>query len=189
MVKALDGPDLTRPAKRIVFSCYDHPANPVYGGGGALVVEQIATRLARDHDVTVIASSYRGARPPQWRPYRQVFLPTGWAGPRAGQLLYSLLLPFAARRATHDLWLESFTPPFSVVLAAVHVASGNRPVQMLTAEETARRYKLPFVAVERRGLRRYQHFVVLNDVDAEIIRRGRPQVCLRTYPQWCQDAG
>jgi glycosyltransferase involved in cell wall biosynthesis len=166
-----------------VVSCYDHPANPVYGGGGALVVEQIATRLARDHDVTVFAGSYRGARPPQWRPYRQVFLPTGWAGPRAGQLLYSLLLPFVARRTPHDVWLESFTPPFSVSFLP---AFTSRPVialvQMLTAEETARRYKLPFVAVERKGLRRYQHFVVLNDVDGEIIRRGRPQVCCVRIP-------
>jgi glycosyltransferase involved in cell wall biosynthesis len=174
---------LPRPASRIVFSCYDHPANPVYGGGGALVVEQIATRLARDHDVTVLAGSYRGARPPQWRPYRQVFLPTGWAGPRAGQLLFSLLLPFAARRAPHDLWLESFTPPFSVSFLPLFT---SRPVialvQMLTAEETARRYKLPFVGVERRGLRQYWHFVVLNDVDAEIIRRGRPQVCCVRIP-------
>ncbi len=190
MVRAIDrraqtrsGPGLTRPASRIVFSCYDHPANPVYGGGGALVVEQIATRLARDHDVTVFAGSYRGARPPQWRPYRQVFLPTGWAGPRAGQLLYSLMLPFVARRAPHDLWLESFTPPFSVSFLPLFT---SRPVialvQMLTAEETARRYKLPFVVVERRGLRRYQHFVVLNDVDAEIIRRGRPDVCCERIP-------
>jgi glycosyltransferase involved in cell wall biosynthesis len=166
-----------------VFSCYDHPANPVYGGGGALVVEQIATRLARDHDVTVFAGSYRGARPPQWRPYRQVFLPTGWAGPRAGQLLYNLLLPLAVRRTPHDLWLESFTPPFSVSFLPLFT---SRPVialcQMLTAEDTARRYKLPFVAVERRGLRRYQHFVVLNDVDAEIIRRGRPHVCCVRIP-------
>ena len=178
-----DRPSLTRPASRIVFSCYDHPANPVYGGGGALVVEQIATRLARDHDVTVFAGSYRGAHPPQWRPYRQVFLPTSWAGPRAGQLLYSLLLPFVARSTPHDLWLESFTPPFSVSFLPQFT---SRPVialvQMLTAEETARRYKLPFVAVERRGLRRYQHFVVLNDVDAEIIRRGRPQVCCVRIP-------
>ena len=57
-----------------------------------------------------LPGSYRGARPPQWRPYRQVFLPTGWAGPRAGQLLYSLLLPFVARRAPHDLWLRELHP-------------------------------------------------------------------------------
>jgi hypothetical protein len=36
-------------------------------------------------------------------------LPAGWAGPRAGQLLFHALLLFAARRVPHDLWIESFT--------------------------------------------------------------------------------
>ena len=40
-------------------------------------------------------------------------LPVGWAGPRAGQLVFHALLPFAAGRIPHDLWIESFTPPFS----------------------------------------------------------------------------
>ena len=83
--------------------------------------------------------------------YRQ--LPVGWAGPRGGQLLFHALLPFAAWRIPHDLWIESFTPPFST--SFLPLFSRARVVgfaQSLSGEEMWARYRLPFFLVERFGL-------------------------------------
>jgi hypothetical protein len=99
-------------ARHVVISSFDSPRNPRYGGGGAAVVEMIARWLAEHYEVTVVTAARRGGTVVRdGVVYRQ--LPVGWAGPRAGQLLFHLLLPFAARRIPHDLWIESFTPPFS----------------------------------------------------------------------------
>ena len=95
-----------------MISSFDSPDNPHYTGGGAAVVEMIAGRLAQHFEVTVVTAARRsGTVVRDGVRYRQ--LPVAWAGPRAGQLLFHALLPFAARRIPHDLWIESFTPPFS----------------------------------------------------------------------------
>ena len=78
-----------------------------------------------------------------------------------------MLLPLVALVHRSDLWIESLTPPVSASLLPL---TARRPVlalvQMLSGADMQRRYGLPFEAVERRGLRLYRHFVVLNDVDA-----------------------
>jgi glycosyltransferase involved in cell wall biosynthesis len=97
---------------RVVISCYDHEDNPHCGGGGA-VVREIARCLSRKHEVVVVSGSFPGCRRERPEPFQRMYLPTGWAGPRGGRLLFRLLLARAARRITHDMWIESFTPPFS----------------------------------------------------------------------------
>jgi glycosyltransferase involved in cell wall biosynthesis len=149
------------------MSIFDDIANPHYGGGGAVVVYEVATRLAKDYQVTVYCGSYRGVRRTQARDgVRYVFLPVGWAGPRAGQLLFQLLLPLVALVKRPDVWIESLTPPF---FASLLPLLSPRPViglvQMLGAADMARRYRLPFPLVERHGLTLYRRFVVLNESD------------------------
>src|SRR5687767_3247856 len=139
--------------KNVVLSIFDDVGNPHYGGGGATVAHEVATRLAKDHRVTVYTGSYRGASSRDRDGVRYVFLPVGWAGPRAGQILFQLLLPFVALAKRPDLWIESLTPPFSVSLLPLFCRA---PViglaQMLGAVDMARKYRLPFPLVERRGL-------------------------------------
>ena len=98
--------------KRVVISSFDNEALTHYNGGGAAVIEMIATRLADQFDVTILTAGRRSASV-SWKGLRLRKLPVAWAGPRAGQLLYHLLLPIAVRRIPHDLWIENFTPPFS----------------------------------------------------------------------------
>ena len=160
----------TRP--HVVVSNYDDIGNPHYGGGGAVVVAQIATKLARGHRVTVYAGSYRGSGRCRLRNgVRYVFLPVGWAGPRGGQLLFQVLLPLVALLRRPDLWIESVTPPVSASpLPLVARCPVVALVQMLSGADMSRRYKLPFAAVERRALRLYRHFVVLNETDRQVVR-------------------
>ena len=44
-------------ARRVVISNFDSPGNPHYNGGGATVVEMIASRLAAHFQVTVVTAS------------------------------------------------------------------------------------------------------------------------------------
>jgi phosphatidyl-myo-inositol alpha-mannosyltransferase len=158
--------------KRIVLSIYDDRQNPHYGGGGAAVVYEIAQRLARDHEVTVLTGSYRGSRGHRAGNVGYVYVPAGWAGARGGQLVFHALLPPLALLRRYDLWIESFTPPYST--SFLPLFSRRRPViglvTMLSGEDMTRKYRLPFWWIERRGLARYQRFIALNDFDGQIIR-------------------
>jgi len=161
---------------RIVISIYDDPGNPHYGGGGAVVVHELAKRLADTFEVTVLAGSYRGSRGRREGRVRLRYLPVGWAGARGGQLLYHALLPFASALIRHDLWIDSFTPPFSTsVLPLVSRSPVIGLVQMLSGEDMTAKYRLPFDRIERRGLRLYRNLVVLNDADRMLVARHNPR--------------
>jgi phosphatidyl-myo-inositol alpha-mannosyltransferase len=170
--------------RHVVLSIFDDVGNPHYGGGGATVVQQIATRLAKDHRVTVYCGSYAGSTGSQVRDgVRYVFLPVGWAGPRGGQLLFQLLLPVVAAVRQPDLWIESLTPPFSTsLLPLVSPAPVLGLVQMLSAADMARKYRLPFTLFERLGLGLYRHFVVLNETDRAVIRRWSRRATCHLLP-------
>jgi glycosyltransferase involved in cell wall biosynthesis len=113
--------------------------------------------------------------------YRQ--LPFGWAGPRGGQLLFHALLPVLARRIPHDMWIESFTPPFSTSFLPFFSRS---PIvglaQSLSGEEMWQRYRLPFFLIERLGLRFYRDVVVLSQADRTRIHRCNPEAAVRVIP-------
>jgi glycosyltransferase involved in cell wall biosynthesis len=166
-------------AKHVVISIFDHPR---YNGGGQAIVELIAGRLAADFEVTVVtAARHRGAVVRDRVCYQM--LPLWWAGPRAGQLLYHALLPLAARRIRHDLWIESFTPPFSTsFLPLFSRARVLGFAQSLSGEEMSSRYRLPFFLIERFGLRFYRDFIVLNEADRTRVRRYSPSANVQLIP-------
>ncbi len=175
--------------RRVVISSFDSPGNPHYRGGGAAVVEQIARWLARDYHVTVVTAGRRGGTVVHGGVrYRQ--LPLAWAGPRGGQLLFHSVLPATARRIPHDLWIESFTPPFSTSFLPVF---SQAPVvglaQNLSGEEMWQRYRLPFFLLERLGLRCYRDIVTLNSADSRRVRRWSPAARVRVIPNWTELAG
>jgi glycosyltransferase involved in cell wall biosynthesis len=166
----------------IVISSYDSLDHPYYNGGGAAVVQSIAARLAQHFQVTVLTAKHSGGKAVRdGVRYRQ--LPIGWAGPRGGQLLFHALLPFAARRIPHDVWIESFTPPFST--SFVPLFSRTRVIGLAQgplAREMLGRYRLPFFLVERFGLRFYRDIVVLNSADCALVRRYSPSAKVRVIP-------
>jgi glycosyltransferase involved in cell wall biosynthesis len=179
-VRSETAPRPTSP--RVVISTFDSPGNPYYNGGGAVVIDMLARSLAPQFHVTVVTAGRR--RETQIRDgVRYLRLPLGWAGPRGGQFLFHLLLPFAARRIRHDLWIESFTPPIST--SFIPLFSPARVVglaQTLSGMEMWRRYRLPFFLVERFGLRFYRNVVVLNSADSAVVRRYSPSATVRVIP-------
>ena len=96
-----------------------NPWDIVVIGGGATGVGVAVDAASRGYDVLLV-EQYDFGKGTSSRSTKLVhggvryrYLPVAWAGPRAGQVLFHALLPFAARRIPHELWIESFTPPFS----------------------------------------------------------------------------
>jgi glycosyltransferase involved in cell wall biosynthesis len=171
-----------RSRKRVVISSYDSPVNRHYAGGGATVVDRVARGLAREFEVMIVTGAHRPGTA-QRDGIRYRYLPVCWAGPRAGQLLFHAMLPFTARRIPHDLWIESYTPPFSTSFTPLFSpASVVGLAQTLSGERMWHRYHLPFFAIERLGLRCYDDVVVLNPADAAIIKRRNPSATVRVIP-------
>ena len=167
---------------RIVLSTFDSTGNPFYHGGGAAVADLLARWLSGDYDITVVTAGRRaGAAVRDGVRYR--YLPVTWAGPRAGQLLFHAMLPSAARRIPHDLWIENFTPPFSAsFLPLFSPAPVVGLAQNLCGREMWRRYRIPFFLIECLGLRCYRDVVVINAADAARVRRCSPAAAVHVIP-------
>jgi len=167
--------------RHVVISSFDSLGNPHYNGGGASMVDMVACKLAGQFEVTVVTAAHHGpAVTSEGVRYRR--LPIGWAGPRAGQLLFHALLPFVARRIRHDLWIENFTPPFST--SFLPLFSRGRVLGLansLSGDYASRQYRLPFFLVERLGLRFYRDIVVLN-ADGAQVRRRSPSATVHIIP-------
>ncbi|SED91269.1 glycosyltransferase family 4 protein [Streptomyces sp. TLI_105] len=168
--------------RHVVVSVYDGADAPASRSGGALVAGKVARRLAEDFRVTVVTAGRRGGTEDR-DGIRYVRLPVGRAGPRTGRLLFLALLPFAARRIRHDLWLESFTPPFSTSFLPLTTGAPVIGIDQGRHTETPwRRCRVPFLLVERLGLRCYRHIVALNTADGSTIHRLSPRADVQVIP-------
>ncbi len=173
--------------QRVIISIYDDETNPYYAGGGPAVVRRIAAALAPHYDVVVITAGKRFARR-EVDAVTYIYLPVLLAGGRGSQVLWGMALPFVALFASYALWLESFNPPFSSNFVPWVT---RRPViglaQSLSARVMATRYRVDFpLRLERRLLRRYRDIVVLNNHDAEVVRRTSPQTKVHVITNWVE---
>lgn len=169
--------------RRLVFSNYDSPGNPFYGGGGARAIQEVARRLARRHEVTVVTGKHPGNLPTVVDGVRYAPLGSRRAGPKLGQLLFQFLLPWRVARGDFDLWVESLTPPFSTACLPLFT---RKPVvaltQVLAGAAMTRKYKLPFGAVERLGLRTYRYAIVLSSHLQSVVEQANPRLCSIVIP-------
>ncbi len=161
---------------RIIFSNYDDLKNPYYGGGGAVAVHEVAKRLAaRQHTVTVFTGCYPGSTDEviDGVHYRRVGFHIFDA--RIGQLAFQFALPWYVARLEFDVWVESFTPPFSTALLPLFT---KKPVVGLThllgGKAMKLKYGLPFDIPERLGMRLYQHVIVLQQALKDELRKMAP---------------
>ncbi len=160
----------------VIISNYDDLNNPYYAGGGAIAIHQVAKRLRLKFSVTVITAKYPGSKDEivDNVSYKRIGLE--FLGPKLGQLLFQLLLPYYVVTESYDVWLENFTPPFSTNFLQTFT---KKPViglvHMLSGEDMRRKYKLPFYLVERIGLKTYQHLIVLTDHLKREIRTINPK--------------
>jgi hypothetical protein len=166
---------------RVVVSIFDHRD---YSGGGPVVVGGIVRQLAADYDVVLVTPNCRVDTAGMRAGVKVISLPIGWAGPRVGQMLYLPLVLLVALVIRHDLWIESFTPPFSSSFLPIVT---RRPViglaQALSAREMARKYGMTFLlSIERFALRRYRHVVVLNPFDRQVVEECNPRAAVHLIP-------
>jgi glycosyltransferase involved in cell wall biosynthesis len=169
--------------KKIAISNFDDLKNPFYAGGGSIAVHEIAKRLAWKNIVTVYTGKYPGAKNEVKDKvfYKRIGLSS--QEPRISQAVYHLALPFYAITQKYDLWLESFTPPFSTSFLQVFT---KKPViglvHMLSGNEMKRKYKLPFQLIEKLGLKTYKRFIVLTEKSKENISQINQHANIKVIP-------
>lgn len=166
-----------KPMKKtcLIFSSYDDLKNPVYAGGGAIAIHEVAQRLAKDFDITVLTGNYPGAQNKIIDGVRYVRIGLPLFTGCVGQLLYHFSLPWHVLTKKYAVWIENFTPPFSTSFTPLFT---KKPVvglvHMLAATDMRRKYHLPFQYVENLGLKFYRHFIVLTEHAAREIRMQNP---------------
>lgn len=169
--------------KKLIISIYDDVQNPYYAGGGASVAAVIAELLSSEYDVTILTGNYPGAVDlKKGNVYYKRIGPV-WFGSKLGQLLFLIYLLFAIRKETFDVWIESFTPPFSSGFLPYMT---KKPVigfaQMLASEDMHRKYKLPFHIVEKFGMKKYQYIIALTQQTKKKIIQVNPQAHVSVIP-------
>lgn len=167
----------------VIFSNYDDRNNPYYGGGGAYAVHEVARRLAGKYKVTVLTGNYPGSGDEHIDGVFYQRIPVTVFGPKLGQILYHIQLPYYVRTLNYDIWIESFTPPISgsflqlftvkPVIALVHFLSG---------EDMWRKYRLPFFLIEAAGIRTYRFFISVTSQIAQKIRNNNHTAEIHIIP-------
>jgi glycosyltransferase involved in cell wall biosynthesis len=135
--------------------------NPCYGGGGAIAVHEIAKRLAKNHEVTVITGSYPKCKNLFKDGVNYKRIGFHLLGPRLSQLIYQFLLPFQLKD-DFDVWIESFTPPFSSAFLPFFT---SKPIvgltQLLGGKAMTNKYKIPFTKIEDLALKHYTNLIAI----------------------------
>ena len=169
--------------KKIIISSYDDLNNPHYGGGGAYVVHEIAKRFVGEFDVTVITGRYKASESMKVDGVYYIRIGSEFFGPKIGQIIYSFLLLFVIKTRKFDLWMESFTPPFSTSFLPLMT---TKPViglvYMLVGKEMKRRYMLPFDLIEKIGLKTYKKIIVPTALVQSAVQQINPKADIYIIP-------
>lgn len=162
--------------KNLIISTYDSVGNPYYSGGGAQSIHEVAKRLSQEYKVTVIAGNYKKAKEKFSDGVHYRYIGTKLFGPKIGQIIYTLSLPFAALFSDHDIWIENFTPPISTSFLPIFT---KKPViglvHMLSGEDMKRKFGFPFDSIEKIGLKLYKYFIVLSKNNQDRIKKANPK--------------
>lgn len=146
---------------RIIHFAYEDKRQPG-AGGGSVRTHEINRRLARTHDVTVIAAGWPSAEDRVEDGVR--YLHAGSGRTRARALAYFARLPWRAMTVDADLIVEDFGAPISTVgLPWFTDTPVVAMVQWLFAARMTKKYRLPLHLVENLGLRAHRHFIAVSD--------------------------
>jgi phosphatidyl-myo-inositol alpha-mannosyltransferase len=160
----------------IVISSYDDLKNPVYAGGGAYSVHQLAKGLSAEYSIIVLTGTYKNAIDRTIDKIHYVRIGSAIFGHKIGQLIYQLAVLFKAKTLKYDYWIESTTPPFTFSILAL---ISNKPViawiNMLSASDMQRKYFLNFTIIERFLARFYTYFVVPTDWVKKEVKAMNPK--------------
>lgn len=148
----------------LVISSYDDLKNPIYSGGGAHSVHQVAKNLTKKHKVTVLTGTYKNAKNEILDKVEYVRIGSDVLGHKIGQLIYQYSLIKYARKKNYDIWIESSTPPFTFSLLPLFC---KKPViswiNMLCSYDMQRKYKLNFRTIEQELCKLYKYVIAPTD--------------------------
>lgn len=168
---------------KIIISNYDSLNNPYYNGGGAVAVHEVSKRLALKMNVTVLTAKFPNFKDRKIDNVYYKHIGLSSAGPKLGQIIYQLLLPYYVRKSDFDIWIESFTPPFSTAFLPIFT---KKPVvglvHLLGGKDKSRQYKLPFYLVENKGLTIYKYFIVLTESILKKIKKKNFSALVKVIP-------
>lgn len=162
---------------KIIFSNYDDIKNPYYAGGGAYAIQEVAKRLSKNNQLTVVTGAYPGSKDEvvDGVIYKRIGFKK--LGPRISQLIFQALLPFYVIKLDFDVWIESYTPPFSTAFLPIFT---KKPIigltQILSGKSMSEKYHLPFYTLEKFGLRFYKNIIVLSEHLNKKIKEIDPRI-------------
>ncbi len=155
---------MNKKKKKLLISTYDDIKNPYYGGGGAIAVHELAKRLNEKYDLKILTWNHSGVSVEIIDGVLYQRVGHRLITPRLGLLLFQLTLPIHCKLKKYDIWMESFSPPFTTAfLPSVTKKPVVGVVHMLAAEDMKRKYKLPFHLVEKLGLKHYKIIVTTSE--------------------------
>ncbi len=169
--------------KTIIISNYDDIRNPYYAGGGAHANHEVAKRLTKLFDIKIITGKYPQSKNGVVDGITYERIGISFGGPKIGQLIYQLCLPYYVHTKRFDVWTESFTPPFSTNFLQFFT---KNPVigliHMLSGDDMKRKYKLPFHLVENLGLKTYKHFIVTSELIKNKVEKKNTHASIELIP-------
>lgn len=171
---------------RILHADTDDLENPLRGGQPVRTY-QINSRLADEHEITVLTATYPNCVRQKVRAgiqYRRLGVNVPGLG-LSPHFSYLACLPNAVRRIPHDLLIEEFTPPLGFCMLPRWTHSPViSMVQWFFFRDWERRYKLPFEKMMRSLGRRgaYSNFIVQTDRMGDYFRDLLPQSHIWTVP-------
>lgn len=177
-------PELKKSNKpKIIFSSYDDLKNPYYGGGGAYAVHEVAKRLVKKFDITVLTGKYPGCRSQRINGVKYKRIGLSCTGPKLDQMIFHFFLPFYVLKEDFQIWVENFTPPYSTSFLQLLT---RKPViglvHMLSSDYMQRKYKLPFHIIQNLGLKKYKYLIVLTEEMKNRISAVNPKAKIKVIP-------
>lgn len=158
--------------KKIIISSYDDVRNPHYGGGGARAVHEISKRLRANYDISVVSWNHSGVVSEEIDGVSYNRVGFEYINPKVAMLVFQIMILLAALFRKYDLWIESTTPPFSFSLLPLVARSKVFSwINMLSAGDMRRKYKLPFWFVEKALSRSYKYFLVTSGWAKDVIEK------------------
>ncbi len=154
---------------KILHFLYDHVKNPWIGGGGAIRLRELYTRLAaRGHHITVITGKYPGALD-----YSEGTLEFRFVGSDSNNYVLSTLAYankaiglIRAMRREVDVIIEDFAPWNPLFAHKINSPPVVMQIQNFLGTEILRKYNvlgLPFWLIERYYPKRLKHHVLMVD--------------------------
>lgn len=163
---------------RIIYLDFDDIRNPLLAAGQARATVEVGKRLVeKGHKVTVVCSRYPGYKDRKefGMYYKHIGIGTG--NIKLNNLLYILFLPFTVVKLQGDVVIECFTAPISTLFSPLFT---KIPVvalpSMFNAREFEKKYRLPFSAIEKFGLKFYKYILPYSDVDEGKVKSINPQI-------------